>query len=106
MSIVNVPLPKEWATAPIQESEIFFSGSYEGGPELHVLGVLLEDGTNVFVLAGEKGSRAARTSASNGWAIEERYTGEPLVCGDMWRMVLAQMSAARASVEAERGRPS
>ena len=106
MSLVSIQLPTAWQTAPIHDVEHILSASYKGGPELHILGAILNDGTNVFVLAGEKGFRAARSGPANNWGIEEHYSGEPLVCGEMWTKVLNLMVEARDLADAEMGRPS
>lgn len=98
-----IDFPHEWATStPIDN--ISFRHDADG---LRIFGVLLEDGSNLWVLVYPGGHRFARTAHMIDWGIEERYGGKPPRGRDLrrvneeWRRVLDMMISAGEQTDAD-----
>jgi hypothetical protein len=105
-------LPEEWRTAEIRTTFVKVVGQVElprGRAALGVM-VLLKDGTNVFALTWDKGTRLARVCPDTDWALEERFTGRPPGPGEgvilkLWKLGIDSMIRAGHEVKEEMAQP-
>lgn len=100
----RVEFPDGWGTATPVDT-IHYSKD-----DLHIAGVLLEDGSNLFALIYPGGQRFVRAAPVADYALEEAFTGEPPSVEDKaavdgeWRQILAMMIDAGREVDAVLGR--
>lgn len=100
-----IDFPDAWATGKPIDQAAFKSP----GGDLMIASILLDDGSGLWSLIFEGGHRFARTAACTGWAIEERFHGDPTPdeaqeVNEAWRYVLQCMIRAGHEVDAELGR--
>jgi hypothetical protein len=95
-----IDFPDEWATGKPINHDAFTSPD----KKLTIATVLLDDGSGLWVLIFEGGHRFARTAECTGWAIEERFHGDPTseeadAVSESWRYVLRSMIRAGREVD-------
>lgn len=101
----TIDFPDEWGTgAPVDQATFKSPDS-----EIMIASVLLDDGSGLWALIFEGGHRFARTSGYTGWAIEERFHGDPTDAeaeevSAMWKTVIALMIRAGHETDAMLGR--
>jgi hypothetical protein len=100
----TIDFPSEWGTGVPADQETL---RHPDG--LVIASVLLDDGSGLWALIFKGGHRFARTSQYTGWAIEERFHGDPQpdeaeAVNEAWRLVLGSMIRAGHEVAAELGR--
>jgi hypothetical protein len=100
-----IDFPDSWATGKPINQEAFKSPD----GKLIIASVLLDDGSGLWSLIFEGGHRFARTAACTGWAIEERFHGDPTPeeageVNEAWRDVLRSMIRAGHEVDEMLGR--
>lgn len=95
-----IDFPDAWATGkPIDQ---MFMSNPSG--TITIGTILLDDGSGLWALVFKGGHRFARTAACTGWAIEERFDGDPEPdeaeeVNSTWRDVLQQMIRAGREVD-------
>lgn len=108
--MIDVRFPEEWTTSPVLDAAVLLMGELEpDSAPVTLVGVLLEDGTNLFALIHPAGQRLLRTTGSTGWAIEERFVGNPPRpehrpgVDNLWRQALGHVVQAGREAQAELG---
>jgi hypothetical protein len=91
----TIDFPDEWATGKPIDNASFKSPD----GSILIASILLDDGSGLWSLIFDGGHRFARTAACTGWAIEERFHGDPTPAeteqvNEMWRTVLRLMIEA------------
>jgi hypothetical protein len=101
-------IPPEWTDGRTPR-EVSPMGSYtvtaRGGSPAALTGILLDNGSNIYVLAHPGGQRCVRTSPDTDWAVEERFDGERWPeLDDLWRGVLKAVIDGGHEADAEMAR--
>lgn len=100
----TVDFPDGWGTAAPVDTLIYSKG------DLHIAGLLLDDGSNLFALIYPGGQRFVRAAPVADYALEEAFTGDPPSAEDKsaveeeWRVLLSMMIDAGRAVDAALGR--
>jgi hypothetical protein len=102
-----IAIPDEWKTSDVAAVRTDAAFTTPSGASVAILSVLLRDGSNIYVLDWGAGQRLCHLGAAFGFALEERYVGEPPAAEDadgiaeLWRRLLASVIEAGHETEAD-----
>lgn len=108
--VAKLKFPDEWYTAPWDKCEILASGTLaRTGKPLFFAGGTLDDGTCLYGLTFPRGQRVMRLSPLTGWAIEERFKGDPPkkdrpVVNRLWRKCVESLVESKQLADKELGK--